>query len=1243
MLKPKNRLKQTPKQLRTFETVKNNKKHIFLFSLSLLLIFSSLFLNSEIVSRFIEEKEIQSFSNEISRQRENLIKTVNSFNHLLENKSHEKELILFGNKLNQIHQNFSSIYVFKNDLPVYWTNNFVSLNYFKILKLNEPYVAKLNNGWYLIYVKENKNKNVFIAGFTLIKREYVHQNQFLQNEISPVFSLKGRYDIFLEEIPESKAIKINDASPLFFIKKNVNKSTSFTDDVLGIACLLGIFIFLLFLFNYFQHWYTNTLKGYVLWFYYCLLTALWFFLFLSEFPYQYFNSLLFSPSLYAESAIKQSLGHLMVNTMFLFFATLMFYKTFANKNKRVGKIISGVLFYFLPLTGTFISSTIIGLIENSSINWGLNDLFGLNLFSYISFLLIGILFLIYFLMAEKVVMCFLPLKQNLALHVILLAFSYLITSFVYIKIFHASDFLLTLWSVPIVFILLLNLKKEEIHYSFFSILLYIFLFSLIGAYLIEKTSAEKEEKKEKITAIRIGEDKDPVAEYLFTELANQLISDPFLIDSTEWKLLNKSALDEYLQKKYFTGYWSKFDVRFTYCRPNDSLIISPLNFTANCIDYIEKRQYNEDFNKTNQLLYINAPEGGVSYIAKIKIYDKLAAEKGALNIYIELFSKIFPKTEGYPELLLDEKEIKQTLVPDEFSFAKYKHGVLMSASGEYKYPLSSHVLPIDSNTSYFTENGYYHHVYKNENTVVVLGKKEKTILNHITAFSYLFVFYGFSLFLCLIIFFRNSFTINFYSFSNKLQLFLVSFILFSITLFGLGTSYYISAQYKQKNYKSISEKLRSVITELEGKIAQYETLDNGLRDYLTFYLIKFSNVFYSDINLYNTKGELMATSRQEIFNIGLQGTLMNSEAYNQLSILKKSEFIQEEQIGNLHYLSGYIPFYNNKGQLLAYMNLPYFAKQNELEKEISAFLVAIINVYVLLFVLSVVIAFLFSAYLTKPLRLLREKIAGVQLGKANELLEWEGEDEIGSLVKEYNRMVIELENSAEKLAQSERETAWREMAKQVAHEIKNPLTPMKLSIQHLKRAFDDGTPDLNKRVEKTTQILIEQIETLSHIASEFSNFAKMPVSDNKNILPESILKNVVQLYSETENIEICYTPSEESKNIQIVADQDQLNRVFNNLIKNAIQSIPSEKKGFIEVNAFVKNNSFIAEFSDNGTGISNDLIDKIFIPNFTTKTSGAGLGLAMVKNIVENSHGQIWFETEFGKGTSFFVSWPIVK
>lgn len=1222
--------------------MKNKKELSYLLLFSIVIIFASVFLNSNTAINYFESRELKTFSEELSKEQQKLVSNVNSLNNLLSNKSNYKEYLSFGNKIKALNKKNTSIYIFKKKLPIYWTNNVVALNNFVIEKINTPYISKLNNGWYIIFASKNKQNGFTTVGFTLIKNEYLHQNKYLQNDISSNFSLRGNYNFYLEEQPETKALSDTSGRILFYLSKSENLTPTSLENILSSTCLFGIFLLLIFIYKYTFSQYKKLRKDYFLWLYYSLLFATWLILYLAEFPSRHFNSLLFSPSLYAESALLQSLGHLILNTLFILFGVYMFYSVSLHNKSKKQFLLFKIIFYLLPLLGILISGSIHGLIENSSIMWGLNDIFGLNLFSYLSFLIIGVLFLIYFLVAEKATLFFLQSNKNILSKVSLLLFPYIIAYIVGIKWYHISNPLYTLWNIPLLIYFLYYKNITQVYYSFFSILFYILLFALSGAYFIENTLIEKEYKEEKILALRIGEDKDPVAEYLFLESVEKIASDPVLIDSIEWYLSSKDWLNDYLQKKYFTGYWNKFDVRFTYCRAYDSLTISPLNITENCVEYIEKKQYKEDFSKNNQLLYVKTPEGGVSYIAKIKIYDSFSTDKGALNLYIEFFSKIFSKTEGYPELLLDEKEIKQTIVPGEYSFAKYKSGTLISAAGEYKYPLTTSVLPFDSSKTHFTEKDFFHHVYKSENTLVILSKKEKTFINHITAFSYLFAFYGFAVFFCLLIFFKKSFSINFSSFSNKLQLFLVSFILFSITLIGVGTSYYISIQYKQKNYKAISEKLRSVTVELEGKIAQYETLNPELRDYITFYLIKFSNVFYSDINLYNTNGELIATSRQEIFNIGLQGTQMNPSAYSQLSILKNTEYVHEERIGKLNYLSGYIPLYNNKEQLLAYLNLPYFAKQNELEKELSTFLVAIINVYVLLFVLSIIIAFLFSAYLTKPLRLLREKIAGVELGKTNELLEWEGDDEIGSLVKEYNRMVIELENSAEKLAKSERESAWREMAKQVAHEIKNPLTPMKLSIQHLKRAFDDNAPDLNKRVEKTTQTLVEQIETLSHIAGEFSSFAKMPTSNNINILPENILKNVVLLYEESENIEINYTPDELSKNAQIIADYDQINRVFNNLIKNAIQSIPENKKGIINISTTVKNKWLCIKISDNGSGIPNELIDKIFTPNFTTKTTGAGLGLAMVKNIVENSKGKIWFETTINKGTAFFVSWPVV-
>jgi nitrogen fixation/metabolism regulation signal transduction histidine kinase len=263
----------------------------------------------------------------------------------------------------------------------------------------------------------------------------------------------------------------------------------------------------------------------------------------------------------------------------------------------------------------------------------------------------------------------------------------------------------------------------------------------------------------------------------------------------------------------------------------------------------------------------------------------------------------------------------------------------------------------------------------------------------------------------------------------------------------------------------------------------------------------------------------------------------------------------------------------------------------------------------------------------------------IKFGKRNEQIEWKGKDEIGDLITEYNRMIDELADSAQKLARSERESAWREMAKQVAHEIKNPLTPMKLSVQHLQRAWKDQHENLNEIMQRFTQTLVEQIDTLSNIATEFSNFAQMPKANYEIVDLRSIVQNIVNLYRQNEKVEVHL---EEQRKIpyEIYADKEQMLRVFTNLIKNAEQAIPFERKGIIIVKLFTENKQCVVAVKDNGHGIPQDKISKIFTPNFTTKTGGTGLGLAMVKNIVENSNGKIWFETAEEKGTTFFVSLP---
>lgn len=283
------------------------------------------------------------------------------------------------------------------------------------------------------------------------------------------------------------------------------------------------------------------------------------------------------------------------------------------------------------------------------------------------------------------------------------------------------------------------------------------------------------------------------------------------------------------------------------------------------------------------------------------------------------------------------------------------------------------------------------------------------------------------------------------------------------------------------------------------------------------------------------------------------------------------------------------------------------------------------------------IALLLSNLLTKPLRIIRQQISNIKFGSRNESIAWKGDDEIGQLVKEYNNMLLKLEKNSELLAQSERESAWREMAKQVAHEIKNPLTPMKLNIQHLQRIALSNPDDMAERVNKVSEVLIEQIDTLSHIATEFSNFAKLPKTNPELINVNEVLKNVAHLFKQNTESEIKLYITQSQF---IIADREQCLRIFTNLLKNAEQAIPADRQGKIEIITFSNENEVIIKIRDNGCGIPDELKSRMFTPNFTTKTNGTGLGLAMVKNYISSFGGTISFETVVNENTTFTISLP---
>jgi signal transduction histidine kinase len=471
---------------------------------------------------------------------------------------------------------------------------------------------------------------------------------------------------------------------------------------------------------------------------------------------------------------------------------------------------------------------------------------------------------------------------------------------------------------------------------------------------------------------------------------------------------------------------------------------------------------------------------------------------------------------------------------------------------------------------------------------------------------------------------------------------MVGILFLTFVLICSGTIYFVFQQYRVEHNDNLRNTMRSVYIELIHKLEFEEDLENWSSD--SYYnldglLRKFSNVFYTDINLYTREGYLLATSRAEIFDRQLLSYRMNRLVYENLAQGNASEYIHNEHIGKMQYISAYVPLMNSDNELLAYLNLPYFTQSGAMARDVTNLVVAIINVYVILMLLILLISVFLADRITQPLRMIQNRIAQVSLSQKNEMIHYERSDEIRGLVEEYNYMVQELERSAGLLAQSERESAWREMAKQIAHEIKNPLTPMKLNVQHLQRTFEEGKND-PEMVNRISATLIEQIESLSAIAREFSDFAKMPQARNAiiNLVPK--LNSLQQLFETTDRAKIQIDMGTHKK-VLVEADKEQLMRVFINLVKNGIQSIPEGREGVIRIALETDKQGMVkVSISDNGKGIPEEIRDKLFQPNFTTKSGGMGMGLAITYNIIRSLGGRIWYDTVLHQGTTFHVELP---
>lgn len=462
----------------------------------------------------------------------------------------------------------------------------------------------------------------------------------------------------------------------------------------------------------------------------------------------------------------------------------------------------------------------------------------------------------------------------------------------------------------------------------------------------------------------------------------------------------------------------------------------------------------------------------------------------------------------------------------------------------------------------------------------------------------------------------------------------------SFFFIGTFTFYNFKNQNKEYHTKRLLRKesatLSSISYFLESDNA-YEQSKISVYELFKDKIFELADIHSLDIIIYNLQGDLILSSNKELLKRDIILHNIQDRVLKSLSE-KKSRVMENLTHSGMEYLNSYQYIINPKGNPIAIISIPYFQLDENYKRDIRTYLIALSPIYIILFLGASIMAFLLSRQITEPMRRLSQIMRKAALMKKYMPLRWNSSDEIGQLVHQYNFMVKELEKSADALAQTQKESAWKEMAKQVAHEIKNPLTPMKLNVQLFERSLKPSDPRFEEKMKVFSTSIIEQIDTLAHIASVFSDFARMPFSNKEKVNLCEVVEHIIAFY---DAVDINYTKTVDEA--VVLVDQNQMIRVLNNVINNAIEAIQDGYDPEIKLSLQLIKDSVLLTIKDNGRGIPIALHDKIFEPNFTTKNSGMGLGLAMVKRIIDDIGGNIYFESQQYKGTTFYISVPLLK
>ncbi|MEJ7779306.1 MAG: ATP-binding protein [Daejeonella sp.] len=1150
------------------------------------------------------------------------------------------------------------IQTFENGKLKFWNGIKIVLESDSLLREGTTFIP-WENGYYEAIKQSSGNSSVVC--YIPIMARYPYQNEYLKNEFSPDLISSNNLEIAGLNDREVFNIRNIEGRYLFSVKLRPSITHTFYLSIELWMWIFSVFFSLVFL-TYFCISLAN--KGYVR-------SAILFLLLsivgvrLMDLEFRWFASHfdieIFNPKYYASNYFFPSIGEFLLN-VFSITWILVFVHTYRfelmQRQEPLGKTLSYIAFIitaFIVCLAAFLTNDLFyGLVTNSNISFDVTNVLSSDWMSWLGILIFCFSMLNLYLIIDSAIAMSDTLALNNKERFFMFSGGFFIVAIGHVLF---SDF--TVYFILFTIVIMLSGWAYYRYNGNFNLSIFIvclLIFAIIGSLKLSGFQFLKEREGRKLLAAKLESSGDPNAVLLFFNIEKEILRDRFVIDYFRNPLASQKALKNRLVKLYMAGYLSRYDFEaYEYDERNmffkgeegtDLLTFKNLVLKGSV-------KVSEFFYRKNNTF------GFQYYFALLPVMD---GPDNLGTLVVELKSKRLDNVGAFPELLMDGK-IKEDVQLKDYSYAYYDDGQLLNQHGKYVYNLRNNDFNgrirdfAFENTS---EDGrdYNHLVFQpNQKKLIVISKEVNTLVNQLASMSFIFLLLMFfSLLVYLLhglwyslynynISFRNFrwnylITTNRMLYKTRIQFSMVAAVVLTLLITGIITFYNISHQYREQQEGTILDKLNKIASGFNKQLEDSDLLAINEQSEVAFNT--FADLNGSDLNLFDLNGGLIHSTQPKIYENGLIARKMNSLSFLYLDRLQKSEYINTEQIGDLSFIVAYVPLRNSKNEPVAYLGLPYFSNEKDYSDRIGLFLNALINVYALVFVAIGFFAVFVANRITNPLTMVQKSLSETKIGRKNEPILWKRNDEIGNLIKEYNLMIAALEESAHKLARSERETAWREMAKQVAHEIKNPLTPLKLGVQLLNKSWKEKDPNFDLKFDKFSKSFIEQIERLSYIASEFSNFAKMPEATLEGVyLKEIVLQSIeVFRYSELTTIRFDNNCSREA---YVKADKDQLLKCFNNLLKNAVEARQDNLESQIEIEMYCKDRDVLLEIRDNGSGIPETLNQRIFTPNFTTKSSGTGLGLAFVKQAIENIDGNITFDTIPGSGTTFYISIPMTN